>query len=738
MRIEDALSAMATGVWRWDHAAQRADVDPEAVRLFALPTGTTSVSKADLRCRFHPADWPQVNQVINRALTQRGPSECQLRIVDAEDRSLRVVRMRAYPLDEEDRDDGLTVIGIVQELPEAQQTGPGGAEGTAPEQATVEWLRSREAFLLDAGRALAEARTTEDVLRVTARLSMPDFSPDGLVIFRAEAGRLVAVGHRGYDTTRLPFAELPLEADHPGIEVLQTGHPVYISSPEEYRRRYPGTWALASRFGRESWAFLPLIVQGRTEGVWLAAFGRPVSFTPDERSILTTVARYLGQALSRTSRRESERELTLRLQRSMLPTTQPDIPGMTVASRYVPTGGGLQVGGDWYDVIPLPSGRFALAIGDVQGHDVYAASVMGQLRIALRAYASEGHPPDAVLSRASRFLCGLNGERSDSDPTENPRFATCLYLELDPERATLEVARAGHPDLVTRMSDGTLLVRQTAGGPPLGLIHDADYPISRLQLEPGDLTILYTDGLIETGGHDWDSGWARLRDAIEASAGKNLETMADTLVDSVHGQLSHHTAGRLSNRREDDIALMLLCYNTPGCGCDGEVRAPRRLRRTAQTIAQAEPERVSGVRRQLRDLLHDWAVPEQVDSAELMTSEMVTNVLIHTDDDAQMVAEVAGEAGERRLRVEVGDASDELPHRRRPGELASSGRGLMLLEMLAHSWGVDPRGKGKCTWFELYENAPEPGGSLSDELLAEEPALPDAEPGPSASLIESE
>lgn len=128
------------------------------------------------------------------------------------------------------------------------------------------------------------------------------------------------------------------------------------------------------------------------------------------------------------------------------------------------------------------------------------------------------------------------------------------------------------------------------------------------------------------------------------------------------------------------------------------------------TVAQAEPERVAAARQQLRDLLHDWADEEQVDAGVLMVSEMVTNVLVHTDGDALLVVEATGEPGERLLRVEVADASDELPHKRRPGEMASSGRGLVLMEMLADTWGVDPRGDGKCIWFELYE-AGASGGS---------------------------
>jgi anti-sigma regulatory factor (Ser/Thr protein kinase) len=142
-------------------------------------------------------------------------------------------------------------------------------------------------------------------------------------------------------------------------------------------------------------------------------------------------------------------------------------------------------------------------------------------------------------------------------------------------------------------------------------------------------------------------------------------------------------------------------------------------RRTAMTVAQAEPERVAAARQQLRELLHDWSDEDQVDSAVLMTSEMLTNVLVHTDGDALLVAEVTG-GPPRRLRAEVADASDDLPHKRHPGELASSGRGLVLMELLADRWGVDPRGEGKSIWFELYE----PSAGVSRET-------PDDADGPS-------
>ncbi|MEO3972685.1 SpoIIE family protein phosphatase [Streptomyces sp. CAU 1734] len=695
MRTEDVLAAIATGLWRWDNANGSVTLDSEAARMLELPAGdgdspTHVYPETLVRARFHPVDWNEINGVVSLAIAEGTLAEGRLRVVDDEGRVLRTVRSRSKPLL---HNGSYLLTGMLQEV--AEQT-----EGTAARTPiTGDWRRSREAFLLDAGRALAEARSTAEVLRVAASLSMPGFSPDGLAVFGAAGERLTIIGHHGHQGAgEDPFSDMRLDTDHPAAEVVRAGRAVYLPSPEEYNRRYPTSWPLAQRLGRQSWAYLPLIVSGRTMGAWMAAFRHPVAFTPDERSVLTTVARMLAQALTRAGVAETERELSLGLQRSMMPVLGPAIPGMSVAARYVPTGGGLQVGGDWYDMIPLPSGRIALVIGDVQGHDVRAAGLMGQLRIALRAYASEGHRPDAVLSRASRFLHGITDAPGQSDHT-GPRFATCLYLEADPATGVLEIARAGHPDPAVRMADGTVMMRPTEGGLPLGIDPDSDYPTTRLTLEPGETMMVCTDGLLETGGHDLDTGWARLREVMEAHGDHaSLEELADSLVQAVHGPVSHYTTGPLADRREDDVAVLLLAR-------DG---APPRTapRRTAMTVAQAEPERIATTRHQVRELLHDWADPEQVDSAVLMVSEMVTNVLVHTDGNALLVAEVTcgDDGGPRRLRVEVADGSDDLPHKRRPGEMASSGRGLMLMEMLADAWGVDPRGEGKSIWFELYES----------------------------------
>ncbi|MFC4501391.1 MULTISPECIES: ATP-binding SpoIIE family protein phosphatase [Streptomyces] len=704
--VEEVLASLATGVWHWSTATGLVTVDAEAARLLGLPFEGTVLTEAQTRARLHPVDWNEITGVIQLAVAEGTLAEVRIRIMDERGRVVRVVRSRSKPsFDPVKR--AYELIGTLQEVTEPRPGTPAGRRAV-----TGDWRRSREAFLLDAGRALAEARSTEEVLRVAAGLSMPGFSPDGLAVFGAEGDRLTIIGHHGQQPRdEYPFTHMSVETDYPAAEVVRTGRAVYLTSPERYKERYPLTWPLAEQFGRQSWAFLPLTVAGRTMGAWMAGFAYPVAFTPDERSVLTTVARMLAQALTRAGAAETQRELTDGLQRSMLPTLGPEIPGMTLAARYIPTGGGLQVGGDWYDMIPLPNKRFALVIGDVQGHDVRAAGLMGQLRIAVRAYAAEGHRPDAVLSRASGFFHGLNSENGESTGSggstgsTDSRFATCLYIEVDPATGVLETARAGHLDPAVRMTDGTVLVRATAGGLPLGIDPDADYPTTRLALEPGETLVLSTDGLLETGGHDLDTGWQRVRVILEGHEG-GLEELADALVQAVHGPSSHHTTGPFADRRGDDIAVLLLGRHgeeSHGPLAAAPVRTP--VRRSMLTVAQAEPERVAVARQQLRELLHDWPSADQVDSAVLLVSETLTNVLVHTDADALMVAEVTGAPGERRIRIEVTDTSDDLPHKRRPGELASSGRGLLLIELLADSWGVAPRGEGKSIWFELYETA---------------------------------
>ncbi|MGP3969642.1 SpoIIE family protein phosphatase [Streptomyces sp. 6N223] len=729
MHTEDVLAALDAcriGVWRWEGEEGMISLDAVAAELIGLPSTPVTVPDHVVRAHFHVADYVQGYRGMVAAAADGRVGEAELRVVAEDGGVVRTLRSRARSLQ-----GGLpsapgvphtpsVIVGILAEA--AEEEPPSAARPATPDAA--EWRRAREAFLLDVGQALSEASTTREVLRIASSLAMPGFEPSATGVFSREGDHLRVIEYHTQhgDAERdselmealhraVPLSRARVDSAGPPAGVMRTGHAVYLPSPADFEERYPEVWnelwPTLRRFGHQSWGFLPLTVAGRTIGVWLVCFDTRHAFTFEERALLSTIARQLAQALARAFLHDTERELTADLQHTMRPAPSPTVPGMRIAARYVPTGGGLRVGGDWYDVIPLPSGRVALIIGDVQGHDVRAAAIMAQLRIALRAYASEGHHPDGVLSRASRFLATLAPTAGKAHAEPDDRFATCLYVEVDPPSGTLDIARAGHPDPAMLLEDGTMINRPTAGGLPLGIDPAGDYPTTRLVLEPGETLLLCTDGLIEAGHLDVDAGWARLRKALAAiSPAADLEDVADALIDTARrpgGVPDVAAAGGLvpGSAEEDDIALLLLERpETPATGVRGPVR------RVVLTIAQSEPSRVAQARGQLDALLHDWKDSGRVYGAALMLSEVVTNVLTHTDGDALLVAELSGQAGDRLLRVEVTDPSDELPHRREPGELASSGRGLMLMESLADAWGVAPRGEGKTTWFELREGPP--------------------------------
>ncbi|CAM5228013.1 hypothetical protein SGLAM104S_06325 [Streptomyces glaucescens] len=247
-------------------------------------------------------------------------------------------------------------------------------------------------------------------------------------------------------------------------------------------------------------AVLPLPAAGRMAGVCLIGWDSPHDFGPDERALLTATAGLAGQALMRARAFDAEHELVGMLQRQLLPRRLPVLPGAVAVARYLPATAGLELGGDWYDVIPLPDHHVALVIGDVQGHSAAAATLMGQMRTALRAYAVEGHPPDVVVSHANRLLVDM----------ETDLFATCAYVDVDMEEGTAWCVRAGHLPPVLRRPDGSTKAVEAEGGPPLGVVAQADFPMTPLRLQPGTLLALTTDGLVESADADIDEGMDRL------------------------------------------------------------------------------------------------------------------------------------------------------------------------------------------------------------------------------------
>lgn len=308
--------------------------------------------------------------------------------------------------------------------------------------------------------ALAHARTVRDVIDVLKHSQgLVLLGATSLVMGLIEAGRihLVADGPEGsfVPGTRYTRTDEP----YPMSEVVRTLAPRFIESAEDFAASYPILWPHISDLGITSAAYLPLIAQARPIGALGLLYGDKDGFTGDERNLLVALGSSIAQSLQRAMLYEQEHDLAEGLQQAMLPRRVPDVPGAQIAVRYRSARLGRDIGGDWYDVIPLPGGRVGAVIGDVQGHDTDAAAVMGQLRIVLRAYAAEGHSPATVMARASVFLHEL-----DTD-----RFATCTYAEVDLTTGVVQLVRAGHVEPLVRDVDGSCRRLPAEGGLPLGL-----------------------------------------------------------------------------------------------------------------------------------------------------------------------------------------------------------------------------------------------------------------------------
>ncbi|WP_373295978.1 SpoIIE family protein phosphatase [Streptomyces roseolilacinus] len=411
-------------------------------------------------------------------------------------------------------------------------------------------------------------------------------------------------------------------------------------------------------------ALLPLPAEGRVIGACLAGWDEPHEFGAEERSLLTATAGLVGQALRRAHAFDAQHELATTLQRSLLPRRLPALAGGVAVARYLPAMVGLEVGGDWYDVIPLSESRVALVIGDVQGHSAGAATIMGQIRTAIRAYAVEGHPPDVVVSHANRLLVGM----------ETDLFATCCYVELDMEEGETWFVRAGHLAPLLRHPDGTTEEVATEGGLPLGVLADADYPITAVGLAPGTVLALLTDGLVESSSLHLEDGMLRMRDLLAGADPGDAGRMADQLLGD-------------GTRRDDDIALLLMRY-------DGMGVPPIR---TGWTVWRL-PDAVMHARRFTARTLRGWGVAEEADAALLVVSELVTNALVHTQGAVRLDLTLAGD----RMRIAVTDASPRAPAKPVMADWESTGgRGLFLVEAMSASWGSVPVSGGKQVWSEF-------------------------------------
>lgn len=664
----ERLAMNRTGSFDWDLDTGTIDVDEAGLLVFGLESGGFDGRPTSLIQRLDPEERARLDAVIRRAITSGETSYSAHFRTEDEDGTPQWTHVQARILRTAD---GMAhrIVGIVRDT----------TTEVAHSEIVLELEKRREvqtSIVERTTHALSRAVTVDDV---TAAMTGPGglarLGADGLALGLVENGSLNIIALSGESLDALnDFRSRRLDRGLPLAETVLSGRPRFVPAFTTLGRDFPELAPYIERLRFKSACYLPLVAQARSLGGMALFYRRRSSFNADERNLLLGLAAIVAQSLQRALLFDEERELATGLQETMLPRRIPAISGGEIAVRYHAAWSGRQVGGDWYDVIPLPRGRVGVVVGDVQGHDTHAAAIMGQLRIALRAYAGEGHAPSTVLARASRFLAEL----------DTNRFATCTYAQVDLGTGAVRAVRAGHLGPLIRHTDGRVGQPKLRGGLPLGLatvFGDEEFPETRLDLVPGETLVLCTDGLVEQPGSDIESGLEALSEAM-SSGPPQAEALADHLSEQLWERWG---AG-------DDVALLVL-RRSPD---PGTPRAPR----IHQYIHQADPQGLSDARAAVGQALRDWNMPELADDAELLTGELLVNVLLHTEGGAVLTLEVLPEPV-RRVRLSVQDRSSAWPRRRTPGEAATSGRGLLLLDALASRWGVEPRGEGKAVWCEI-------------------------------------
>ncbi|MDC0774002.1 ATP-binding SpoIIE family protein phosphatase [Streptomyces sp. HD] len=426
---------------------------------------------------------------------------------------------------------------------------------------------------------------------------------------------------------------------------------------------------------------VPVRARGALLGV--VAFSRserPEAFTADDLILAEELTAKAAIAIDNARRYSRERATALTLQRSLLPQRLTSPEALEVASRYLPGGTGTEVGGDWFDVIPLSGARVALVVGDVVGHGLHASASMGRLRTAVRTLADVDLPPDELLTHLDDLVIHLS---SDLQPAS--RFqptgefgATCLYTVYDPVSRRFALASAGHPLPLIISPDGTRTPVSVQPGPPLG-IGGLPFEATELDLPEGSLLALYTDGLVGNRERDVDHGIAELLRVLSHSD-TSLESLSDTVMDTM-----------LPEDRTDDAALLLARTHALD---------PRHV---ADWDVEPDPSQVPRARKFALDQLDNWGLEEASFVTELVVSELVTNAIRYGEPPIRLRL-----IRDTSLICEVSDASSTAPHLRRARAYDEGGRGLLLVAQLTQGWGTRHTTEGKTIWCAQTLGQPEP------------------------------
>jgi anti-sigma regulatory factor (Ser/Thr protein kinase) len=520
------------------------------------------------------------------------------------------------------------LTGAVSERLRRRTTLALGVAAIAREEAEAareraERLAARALVLQRMTAGLSEAVTVHDVSQVILGAGLNAMTADAglLAVIDDDATSLSVVERRGMEETAVGVSgRVPLASAGLLTESMRARAPAFVGSFDELADRFPSTARAASTTGFRSWVVVPLVGSGPL-GALCFAYARVQAFDPPEREALMTFASQCAQALERARLYEGQRRVAEMLQRSLLPERVETLPPIRVAVRYLAGGPNVEVGGDWYDLLPFPDGRLGVAIGDVVGRGTRAAAVMGHLRTALRAYALTHADPGAAIGALSRHL-RVYGEVD---------LATLLYVTLEPGSGRLRYANAGHPPALIRAVDGATRFLDAPPAPPLGAGDPGGHATWPEDLGEGEIAILYTDGLIERRGESIDEGLARLADAVRA-APREPEALCDHILGTLHG----------GQDLADDVAVITLVRDP----------VPARLR----LRLPARPTALPALRQNLRSWMATHRIPDDAASdIVIAVSEAANNAIEHAFAAAEGAFEVDASLDGDAVLIDVFD-----------------------------------------------------------------------------------
>jgi GAF domain-containing protein/anti-sigma regulatory factor (Ser/Thr protein kinase) len=492
--------------------------------------------------------------------------------------------------------------------------------------------------------ALGRSSIEEDVLSEMLERIRQVLGVDtaAILLLSAEGDELVARAARGLEEEVERGVRIPVGRGFAG-RIAEQRKPVLLDDVDHADVLNP----LLREKGISTLLGAPLLVEERVIGVLHVGSLEPRAFTPAEVGLLERAADRIALAVDR-ARQHTVADL---LQRTLLPARLPDVSNLELAARYLAGADDAHVGGDWYDVVLLPKGRVGLVIGDVVSRGVRAAAVMGQMRIALRAYALDGDGPGPVLDRLDRLVRGL-GERE---------MATVAYLVLDPTTGTLDIGVAGHLPPILIPASGQARVLDTVHSRPIGVVAARRYEEAQVQLMPGDTLVLYTDGLVERRGAPIDESLRELTRWAGTEAIESAEQLCDRLIAAAEADVV-----------ADDVAVLV-------------VRLPDDLGERLDLHLDAEPGSLAVMRRALQDWLPRIGMDEASAYDVLVAvGEAAANAIEHAygPSDASFRLNAAVEDGD--VVIEIRDEG-----RWRPARGAHRGRGLGMMRELMDDVQVD-------------------------------------------------